>query len=209
MKVKDEREKLEKLIDSAPEKISEDVPVPGNIPEELQTQSVMGLDFGELRTKCEDEARIMLNHAIGFILSEDMIEGNEYLKNKLEVDIMSLSGMLYQLRANEAMQQAMMEEVDRGFMHPRMFEVFSGLSKTIAEINKQLVQTVEALKVTYKDMKSDIREKQTEALGPAQNNQGMIEHGDGGVVSFGTKELINRTKRPPQRDDIQDTEEIK
>lgn len=208
MKTSDEREKLEKLIEAAPDKISEDVPVPGNIPEELQTQSVMGLDFKELRSQCEDEARIMLNHAIGFILSEDMIEGNMYLKNKLEVDVLTLSGMLYQLRANEAMQKAMMEEVDRGFMHPRMFEVFGQLSKTIAEINKQLVQTVEALKVTYKDIKSDIREKQHEALGPARNNQGMIEHGDGGVVSMGTKELINRSKRPPKRDDIQDTEEI-
>lgn len=210
MKIKDEREKLEKLIEAAPDKISEDVPTPGNIPEELQTQSVMGLDFKELRTKCEDESRIMLQHAIGFILSEDMIEGNEYLKNKLEVDIMTLSGMVYQLRVNEAMQKAMMEEVDRGFMHPRMFEVFGQLSKTIADINKQVVQTVEALKVTYKDMKSDIREKQTEALGPRQNSigSGMIEHGDGGVVSMGTKELINRAKRGPDRLNIQDTEEI-
>lgn len=208
MKVKDERDRLEKLIDSAPEKISEDVPTPGNIPEELQAQSAMNLDFKELRESCSDEARIMLQNSIGFILSEDMIEGNEYLKNKLEVDVLTLSGMLYQLRVNEAMQKVMMEEVDHGFMNPRMFEVFGQLSKTISEINKQLVQTVEALKVTYKDIKSDINEKRHEALGPNRNDQGMIEHGDGGVVSLGTKEIINRTKRGPNRQDIQDTEEI-
>jgi len=209
MKIKDEREKLEKLIDSAPEKITDDVPIPGNIPEELQTQSIMGIDFKELRSICTDEARIMLNNSIGFILSEDMIEGNNYLKNKLEVDILTLSGMLYQLRVNEAMQKAMMEEVDRGFMHPRMFEVFGQLSKTISEINKQLLQTVEALKVTYKDVKADIREKETEALGPRRDQQGMITQGDGGVVSLGTKELINNMKRPKQTPpDIQDTEEI-
>jgi len=210
MKTKDEREKLEKLIDSSPEKITDEVPIPGNIPEELQTQSIMGLDFKELREECTDEARIMLNDSIGFILSEEMIEGNMYLKNKLEVDILSLSGMLYQLRVNEAMQKAMMEEVDRGFMHPRMFEVFGQLSKTISEINKQVLQTVEALKVTYKDVKSDIREKETDALGPKRENNGMITQGDGGIVSHGTKELINNMKRGNRNtnDDIQDTEEI-
>ena len=212
MKIKDERENLEKLLDESSDKITENVPVPGNIPEELQGQPTMGLDFAELKEQCNNEARIMLNNSIGFILPQDMIEGNEYLKNKLEVDIMSLAGMLYQLRANEAMQKAMMEEVDRGFMHPRMFEVFSGLSKTIAEINKQLIGTVEAIKLTYKDVKNDIREQQTEALGTSHAGpQGMITQGDGGVVSMGTGELLRHSKKarrkPPE--DILDVEEVK
>ena len=212
MKVKDEREKLESLLNASSDKIMDDVPVPGNIPEELQGQPTMGLNFDDLKEQCNKEARIMLNNSIGFILPEEMIEGNDYLKNKLEVDIMSLSGMLYQLRANEAMQKAMMEEVDRGYMHPRMFEVFSGLSKTIAEINKQLIGTVEAIKLTYKDVKNDIREQQTEALGSGHAGPtGMITQGDGGVVSMGTGELLRHAKkgknRPPE--DILDAEEVK
>ena len=208
MKIKDEREKLESLLEGSEDKIMDDVPVPGHIPEELQTQSVMGLDFTELREKCNLEARIMINDAINFILPEEMIEGNKYVANKLEVDIMSLSGMIYQLRANEAMQRAMMEEVDRGFMHPRMFEVFSGLSKTIADINKQLLGTVEAIKSTYKEIKNDIREKETDSLGPHQDSNGMITQGDGGVVTMGTKELINRGKNLPMADNVQDIEEL-
>jgi hypothetical protein len=105
----------------------------------------------------------------------------------------------------------MMEEVDRGFMHPRMFEVFSGLSKTIAEINKQLIGTVEAIKLTYKDVKNDIREQQTEALGASTTDgQGMITQGDGGVVTMGTKELIknNRRKPKPNIEEVQDIEEL-
>jgi len=212
MKVKDEREKLEQLLEESKEKITEDVPVPGNIPDELQAQPTMGINFSDLKDTCNNEARIMLNNAIGFILPEEMILDNEYLKNKLEVDIMSLSGMLYQLRANEAMQKAMMEEVDRGFMHPRMFEVFSGLSKTIAEINKQLIGTVEAIKLTYKEVKNDIREQQTEALGSSSTDgQGMITQGDGGVVSVGTGELLRHVKKEKRKtsEDIEDIEEIK
>ena len=97
-------------------------------------------------------------------------------------------------------------------MHPRMFEVFGGLSKTIAEINKQLIGTVEALKLTYKDVKNDIREQQTEALGSGNAGPtGMITQGDGGVVSMGTGELLRHTKKgkkkPPE--DILDVEEVK
>jgi hypothetical protein len=210
MNTKDERKKLEDLLLTSSEKITDNVPIPGNIPEELKITSTMGLDFNELKKECNDEARIMLNNSIGFILPPEMIKGNKYLKNKLEVDIMSLSGMLYQLKANEAMQKAMMEEVDKGFMHPRMFEVFGGLSKTIAEINKQLIGTVEAIKLTYKEVKNDIREKETDALGTSKNYSGMITQGDGAVISMGTKELINNIKKNPKLtdDNIKDIKEI-
>jgi hypothetical protein len=73
MRVTDEREKLEQLLDESKDKITEDVPTPGNIPEELQGQPTMGIDFAELKDQCNDEARIMLNHSIGFILSDDMM----------------------------------------------------------------------------------------------------------------------------------------
>ena len=208
MKTSEERKKLESLLTSSPETINTEVPIPGNIPEELKTEPLMGIDFDVLTEKCNLEARTMIIDAIQFVLPPEMITGNNYIKNKLEVDIMSLGGMIYQLRANQAMQKALMTEVDRGMINPRMFEVFSGLSKTIAEINKQLLGTVEAIKSTYKDIKSDIREKETDALGSHRENNGIITQGDGGVVTMGTKELINQIKRQP-RENIKDTEEIK
>jgi hypothetical protein len=209
MKIKDERDKLEQLLRTSSETINDDVPIPGKIPEELKVEPLIGLNFEVLKEACNDEARIMLNNSIGFILTPESIIGNDYVKNKLEVDIMSLGGMIYQLRANEAMQKALMNEVDRGMINPRMFEVFSGLSKTIADINKQLLGTVEAIKSTYKDIKNDIREKATDALGPHQDDNGMITQGDGGVVTLGTKELINQMKNRARTENIQDIEEIK
>ncbi len=194
MKAKDEREELRKLLDKSPDEIKDNVPTNAeNIPG-LKAEPVTDVDFNELREKCEQEAEIMLKNAIKFIIPEDMIESNEYLENKLKVDIISLSGMIYQLRTNEVMQKALIDQVNLGMVNARMFEVFTGRSKAIGELNKQLIQTVEALKETYKSFREDVKEKRTEALGPQAGPKGMITTGDGGVITRGTKELINRVK---------------
>ncbi len=194
MKLKEEREELKKMLDNAPKEINANVPnkvddIPG-----LRAEPVTDVDFQELRTKCEEEAEIMLKNAIKFIIPEDMID-SEYLRNKLKVDTLSLAGMIYQLRTNEVMQKALIDQVNLGMVNARMFEVFAGMSKTIGELNKQLIQTVEAIKETYKTFKNDVKEQRTEALGPTAGPAGMITTGDGGVVTRGTKELINSVKR--------------
>lgn len=194
MKTKDERKELENLIKNSPDNIDGHVPEPGKDIPELQPEPIMNVDFDELKNRCEVEARIMITNAIAFILPADMIENNEYLQNKLEVDVISLAGMIYQLRTNEVMQKALIDQVNAGAVNPRMFEVFGNLSKIIGDLNKQLLQTTEAIKETYKTFKADVREQRTEALGPQQNVSGMITTGDGGVVTRGTKELINQVK---------------
>jgi len=202
MKVKDERNQLESLLGTASNSIGNNNPAPDeNVIEELKTEPTIGINFDDLRKECANEARIMVNNSIKFILPDDMIKGNEYLKDKIEVDIMSLSGMIYQLRTNEAMQKVLMNEVDKGLINPRMFEVFGQLSKTIGELNKQLLQTVEAIKSTYKDAKEDIKEKRTEALGSLESNPRMITQRDGGITTMGTKELI---KSAQNRNNVED-----
>jgi len=194
MKVKDERKELEKMLGSSPKDINNNVPtedIPG-----LRAEPVTDVNFDELKLKCEVDARVMITNAISFIIPQDMIENNQYLQNKLEVDVISLGSMIYQLRTNEVMQKALIDQINLGMVNARMFEVFSGMSKTVGELNKQLIQTVEAIKQTYKGFVEDVKEKRTEALGPSSTGPtGMITTGDGGVVTRGTKELINNVKR--------------
>jgi len=124
------------------------------------------------------------------------MQSNEYIKDKINMDVMSLAGMVYQLRTNEALQRTLISQISQGMAQPRMFEVFSMMSKTIGELNKQLIQTIEALKETYKGFKNDVKERQTEALSPsASSSTGMLTAGDGSVVTRGTKELINNVKK--------------
>jgi hypothetical protein len=209
MKIKDEREELEKLINQSPEKIGKEAI---DIPEELKNEPAFDIDFAKLQKNCDKRAKKMVHNATGFMLTDEVVKDNPYLKNKMEVDVISLAGMLYQLEASKTMQTALMEEARAGALHPRMFEVFGQLTKVISELNKQLLQTVEAIKVTYRDIKNDIREKNQDL---AAIGEGSISRGENGIVALGTKELIKETKklkmkqRDQEDDEIQDVEEVK
>jgi hypothetical protein len=198
MRAREERKELENILDKSPkENINKNIPTEGDEIPGLHAEPVTDVNFLELKQLCDKEAEIMLKNAITFIIPKDMLENNEYIQDKLKVDIMSLSGMIYQMRTNEVMQKALIDQVNLGMVNARMFEVFSGMSKTIGDLNKQLIQTVEAIKETYKKFKDDVKEQRTEALGPQYNSSsgGMLTTGDGGVVTRGTKEMINNVKR--------------
>ena len=194
MKVKDERRELEKLLDTSAPRI--DAAVPSNINDQipgLQAEPVTDVNFVELRKKCEGEAKLMLKKSIKFIVPADMLKSDKYLKDKLKLDILTLGGMIYQLRCNEVMQKALIDQINLGLVNAKMFEVFTQMSKTVGDLNKQLIQTIEAIKLTYMTYKDEIREKQTETFGAAPQT-GLLTSGNGMVITRGTKELINRTK---------------
>jgi hypothetical protein len=208
MSIKNERKELEKILENSPQEINKNVPnaeqdIPG-----LHADPVTNVNFDDLKLKCEVDARVMLTNAISFIIPVDMIENNNYLNNKLEVDVMSLAGMIYQLRTNEVMQKALIDQVNLGMVNARMFEVFAGMSKTIGELNKQLIQTVEAIKETYKTFREDVKEKRIEALGPTNGPAGMLTTGAGGLVTRGTKELINSVKQRKEAERLNGDEQF-
>lgn len=206
MKIKDEREELEKMIKKSSEAIDQNS-APEQVDPELKMEPTFDINYEKLRKNCQRKARRMIKNATGLMLTDDMVKSNPYLRSKMQVDILSLTGLLYQLQVNETMQQSLMESVRSGQEHPRMYEVFAAQSKTIGDLNKQLLQTVEAIKITYKDVKGDIREKDEElrALGDGTS---VFRNRDG-LVTKGTKDLIKEAKKLKKQDpNVQDIEEI-
>lgn len=207
MKAIEERKKLEGLLNNMPDDIGDDSP---EMDSEITQEPVLNINFEDIREKCNYEARVMLNNSIKVFLNDDMMD-DEYVKNKLDVDVMSLSGMIYQLRMNEDMQKAIMKEVDKGMINTKFFEEFTRLSRMIADLNKQLLATVEAIKSTYKDLKNDFKEKQHElsaaltelpelgmGTGPEDApapEKGMMTTNDGSYITMGTKDVIRRLRQ--------------
>ena len=208
MKIKDEKKALEKMIEAADDVIEGNIPKPGDTPE-LQGGPMFEIDYDQLEKDCNKKAKKLIKNATGFVLTDEFVKENPYLKNKMDIDIISLSGMLYQMELTKIMQKALTEEVRHGAMHPRMFEVFSGLAKTISENNKQLLQTVEAIKTTYLDIKDNARQNSDDikAIG-----DGGVMRNEKGIIALGTKDLIKQTKQlkaaQKNNEDIEDVEEI-
>ena len=192
MKASQEKIELEKLLDNSNDKIDSNVPKQGDTPE-LRGEPLFTEDLGKISEDCEKQAKKMIHTSTGFMLNDEIIKQNPYMRDKMKIDILSLSGMLYQLKTNELMQKTLVEEVRHGAIHPRMFEVFGQLSKTIGDLNKQLLQTVEAIKVTYRDIKQDVRDKDNELRALHEGGNGLLRN-EKGTVAIGTKDLIKSMK---------------
>lgn len=193
MKAKEEKDELERLLENSEDSLTNNT-VNLNSLESLEMDPLFDLDFDKIRKECELKAKKLIRNATGLMLADEMVKANPYLKNKMQVDIISLSGMFYQLEVNIEVQKVLMELIRSGAAHPRMFEVFGQLSKTIGDLNKQLLQTVEAIKITYKDIKIDIQEKNQELKAIGMGETGLMRN-EKGIIALGTKELIKETKK--------------
>lgn len=209
MKQKEQLKELENMLNASAGNVENNVPGQGDIPE-LASEPGFEIDYDKLERKCNKQATTMLKNATGFMIGDELIKDNAYLKDKLKTDVISLGGMLYQLELMKTMQKSLSEEVRHGATSARMYEVFGQLSKAIAENNKQLLQTVEALKVTYLDIKENIiqfKESTQLALGNGTSHTAD----DGSTVSMSTRDLIEKAnerkkKRLQAKEDIEDIE---
>ena len=123
-----------------------------------------------------------------------MIE-DEYIQDKIEQDIETLTELYMQAKLNSVMQRANVEMTARGNYTARNTEVFGQLTDKMQSINKQIFDTEQRIRKTYLDLKYEIRDKQGEdfALGVnANNSNNMIggPTGDGGLLVTSTKDLI-------------------
>jgi len=187
MKQKEELEELKRMLDTAENAVDGNVPTSGELPE-LHSEPAFEIDYSKIQKKCNKQAKTLLKNATGLVLGDELVKTNPYIQSKLKTDILSLGGMLYQVELLTTMQQALTEEMRHGAMAARMFEVFTGLSKTISENNKQLLQTVEAIKITYLDLKDNIMQLSETPTGISPG----VSRTDQGIIALGSRDLITQ-----------------
>ena len=215
MKIKEEQEMLSNMLDQNIEATSSNLPTDPPA-DTLTPEPVFTIDYKKLKKKATSKAKKLLKQALLHIMPLEVIESNEFVKDKMQLDIITLSGMIYQLEINQIMQEKLSEEISKGMTTPRMFETFNDASRTNMEANKQLIATIEVLKQGYKGINFEIRERKEQDALPAGNNdtKSLIGH-DGSRTYFGGKGLISelsgqkKFKTIPLEPDITDVIEIK
>lgn len=112
-------------------------------------------NFPEKRQKAETQAKGLLKELLKFYLSDEFISENAYIKAKIAIDQMTLSGLINQIQLSEAAIQRLMESIDSGESHPRMFEVLAGMQRVYIDLTKMQALSVIATEEHMKKLKTD------------------------------------------------------
>jgi len=191
------------LRNSISELLNDDLPDKINIKEESLDDLVKSrtiTSYDTLRNNAYIKAKKVINGLLKLYLSEEIIEEQEYIKARVELDKMSLGALIFQMEAAERAIITMLDNIDSGEMHPRMFEVLGGLQKTLLDIVKSqtmyLIASEENMKKLSRDI--DIYKPQYKVISSEKNNTSSNM-----ISSRGTKELMKSIRAEYTEEDAE------
>lgn len=164
------------------------------------------VNYTELKGTATKQAQKTITSLMKFYLDADIIEKDEYIQAKKQMDEMTMSSLIYQLQAGERALTTLLETIDSGELAPRMFEVLATLQKSMLDIIKSQTMYLMAAEESNKRIARDLEIYQQRA------NQSAIEEagGDAGNknIQRGTKDLMAaiRAGIDGANEDIQDIE---
>ena len=161
------------------------------------------INYGDMKVGAEKQAKKTITSLMQFYLDADIIEKDEYLMAKKRMDEMTMSSLVYQLKAGERALTTLLETIEGGELAPRMFEVLATLQKSMLDIIKSQTMYLMATEESTKRIARDIelykkREHDDEVERVGGNSNANIQRG--------TKDLMNQIQAGISQADIEDVE---
>ena len=176
---------------------------PSDVPIPKFHNASPAVNYGEMKSTSEKQAKKTINSLMKFYLDVDIIEKDEYLQAKKRMDEMTMSSLVYQLKAGERALTTLLETIEGGELAPRMFEVLATLQKSMLDIIKSQTMYLMATEESTKRIARDIE------LYKKRENDSELEQVGGrenGNIQRGTKDLMNQIQAGIQQADIEDVE---
>jgi hypothetical protein len=158
------------------------------------------LDYGKIKEENEIMANNIVDKIINFYLDETIINNVPYVENKSQVDKITVSSLLFQMKTAEHAIIKLLEQIDNGNVIPRTFEVLAALQKSKMEIVKHMAQFMVIMENNYKSIKDDwrIKNEETKLLLNTKESESyeIIEEDEedeieNDTIHRGTKNLID------------------
>lgn len=149
----------------------------------------LSLNYLKMKEDIDDKALIILNSIVGFYFNEDDIKKYGYILNKMELDYINLSNLLFQIKTLEHVIIKSIVEIDSGSTSPRMFESFAQLERTKTDLLKQFQQFLILMEESYKRLSDTVKDKNVGKMVEIDGD-GSVKLIDGGVKSYGTKNVL-------------------
>ncbi len=130
-------------------------------------KAIAPLDYDAVKNHADKKASDIVESVILLYLPQEFVIQEDYVYQKMEVDKLTVSNLLFQMKTAEHAIKKLLEEMDGGNTQPRIFEVLSSLQRSKMEIVKHLAQFMVTMENNYKNLKQDwnnYAEKKLEAL---------------------------------------------
>ena len=146
------------------------------------------IDFDEMSSGFKKKALEITDSLFKFYVDLGLITQHDYLKQKKELDNMNIETMFFQHKTIKMAIERIMEEINQGAAHPRLFEVMSQLQDRLTTVTKTQANYMLFLEDTYKKMRSEVDSKGDQAGLPA-SSVNAIQAGDY-YITAGTKNIM-------------------
>ena len=146
---------------------------------------VRSTDFAQIIEECDTEALKIVTNTALFYLTKEEIQSDRYLMDKVDMDRMEISNLLFQSKSAKLTYVRLLEEIDGGNVHPRIFEVQSGLQKSMMEIMKSKTMYIQIMERSWRDIRQELQLKNTIEVGDGEG-----EFQAGSLKSRGTRDFL-------------------
>jgi hypothetical protein len=117
--------------------------------------AIKPLNYDEIKKEADTKAEEIVESAVLLYLPKEFVFEHDYVNQKMSIDKMTVSNLIFQMKTAEHAIKKLLEEIDTGNTHARSFEVLASLQKSKMEIVKHLAQFMVVLETNYKNLKMD------------------------------------------------------
>lgn len=159
----------------------------------LKTTELM--NFTDEKSTALSDAKALMDSIANFYIDAKLLDEASHVELKKKIDAMNLSSMMFQLKSAQHAITKLLEEIDLGNMHPRLFEVLAQLQSQIMQMPKDYQAYLEKMEQNYKKTRIEIDEKnQSGAVLMDSSGDGVYSSTnqtvDGGLKSRGTRGIM-------------------
>lgn len=154
------------------------------------------IDFEEMNAGFMKRAKEITGSVFDFYVSMGLIDNHEYIKQKKQIDENNISNIFFQVKTIKFAIEKIMQEINAGSTHPRLFEVMGQLQDKLANAVKVQANYVLFLEDSYKKLKSDV-ETRNNQLGMPTAPGLPAPATDQYYISAGTKNLMKSLHNEP------------
>lgn len=118
-------------------------------------KSIAPLNYDEVKSEADRKASDIVESVILMYLPVEFVKEQDYVYQKMEVDKLTVSNLLFQMKTAEHAIKKLLEEIDSGSPQARHFEVLASLQKSKMEIVKHLAAFMVTMESNYKNLTYD------------------------------------------------------